>query len=196
MKKIGLIILIAIVALGAMGAGYAAWTQSLNITGTVNTARFDVSMTWSDNGTPGSLYNADPLVTYNTTGLAQPTDSDNTTFTVTTNITDRATYNTSGNAGLDVIITNAVPGTYVIPGVTVHNDSTIPLKISVDTVTGTDLTTAGTQVDDTTFAANATLDPLAVGASTTAADITITIGNSVTQGANLTFTIPVSASQS
>lgn len=42
MKKIGLLALAAILALGAMGVGYAAWTQTLAINGTVSTGTFSV----------------------------------------------------------------------------------------------------------------------------------------------------------
>ena len=48
MKKIGIFVLVAVIALGALGIGYAAWTQSLNIKGTVETANFEVDM---NNGT-------------------------------------------------------------------------------------------------------------------------------------------------
>ena len=178
MKKIGLIILIVVVALGVMGAAYAAWQQTLNISGTVGTATFNVSMSYD-----------------NSTGPQKPTDADNTTFTVTTDTSAKASYN-AGNSGLTVTITEAVPGVYTIPGVYVTNNSTIPLDLSVGTVTGTDLTLTGTQIDDSAFKTAATLDPLAAGASTTAKDIKITIDDSVTQGTSLTFIIPVTANQS
>jgi len=42
MKKIGLIVLALVVALGALGVGYAAWSDTLNITATATVGEFDV----------------------------------------------------------------------------------------------------------------------------------------------------------
>ena len=42
MKKIGLIALIVVLALGIIGVGYAAWTSVLNITGTATAGTFNV----------------------------------------------------------------------------------------------------------------------------------------------------------
>jgi hypothetical protein len=39
MKKIGLLMLTLVVALGALGIGYAAWTDDINVTGTVETGK-------------------------------------------------------------------------------------------------------------------------------------------------------------
>lgn len=44
MKKTGLIIMIVVLALGAIGFGYAAWSQNLSITGTANAATFAVTV--------------------------------------------------------------------------------------------------------------------------------------------------------
>ncbi len=51
MKKIGLLCLALVLALGTLGVGYAAWTDSIAIDGTVNTGDVDinverVSSTW------------------------------------------------------------------------------------------------------------------------------------------------------
>ena len=42
MKKIGLLCLALVLALGALGVGYAAWTDTVTISGTVNTGTLDV----------------------------------------------------------------------------------------------------------------------------------------------------------
>jgi len=42
MKKIGLLALALVLALGALGVGYAAWTDTVTITGTVNTGTLDI----------------------------------------------------------------------------------------------------------------------------------------------------------
>ena len=45
MKKIGIICLALVMALGAMGLGYALWSENLTITGTVATG--DIGAVWS-----------------------------------------------------------------------------------------------------------------------------------------------------
>lgn len=45
MKKLGLIILVVVIALGAMGAGYALWSQTLTVASNVDVATFDVNFT-------------------------------------------------------------------------------------------------------------------------------------------------------
>jgi predicted ribosomally synthesized peptide with SipW-like signal peptide len=45
MKKIGLLALTLIIALGALGIGYASWTDQINVTGTVNTGSVDLDVT-------------------------------------------------------------------------------------------------------------------------------------------------------
>ena len=45
MKKIGLIALIVVLSLGIIGVGYAAWSQALRTTGTVNSGTFKADFT-------------------------------------------------------------------------------------------------------------------------------------------------------
>jgi len=44
MKKLGLICLTLVLALGALGIGYAAWTDTITISGTVNTGSVDLKI--------------------------------------------------------------------------------------------------------------------------------------------------------
>ncbi len=45
MKRIGIVALIAVLALGALGVGYASWSQTLTIGGSVTTGTFDAQFT-------------------------------------------------------------------------------------------------------------------------------------------------------
>jgi len=45
MKKIGLIAIAIVLALGALGIGYAAWTDVITITGSVNTGSVNLDIT-------------------------------------------------------------------------------------------------------------------------------------------------------
>lgn len=49
MKRVGLISLVLVLALGTLGVGYAAWTDTLYISGTVTTG----SVEWEFSGIPG-----------------------------------------------------------------------------------------------------------------------------------------------
>jgi len=44
MRKIGLLALALVLALGALGVGYAAWTDTITVTGTVNTGSVDLAI--------------------------------------------------------------------------------------------------------------------------------------------------------
>jgi hypothetical protein len=173
MKKIGLLILVVVLALGALGAGYAAWSQTLDINGSVSTANFNVSITADATGT-------------------KPADSDGTTITAAGNIASKASYN-AGNSGLDVTITQAIPGTYTITNVVIHNDSSIPVAVTVGAPTGDLALLTGLTVSVGTLA---TVDPLIAGADTAPSTITITIPDGVSQTTTLHFTIPITVDQS
>jgi predicted ribosomally synthesized peptide with SipW-like signal peptide len=43
-KKLGIILLVIVVAMGALGVGYAAWTDEVTISGTVNTGSLDINV--------------------------------------------------------------------------------------------------------------------------------------------------------
>jgi hypothetical protein len=110
MKKLGLIAIIAVIALGAVGVGYAAWSQNFSITGNVATGKYDVVLT---------------------TGTATIINNDNAVATVSVG----TTTSTGGSAGFSVTMTNAYPGLEIDVPVTVTNNSTIPVKVTGLTLT-------------------------------------------------------------
>ncbi|MDV2990051.1 MAG: hypothetical protein P3T54_07885 [Dehalogenimonas sp.] len=73
MKKIGLLLITLVMALGALGVGYAAWTDEIYISGTVQTGDVDINITelsgtevWKDLDTDALVYihtvNGEPAV--------------------------------------------------------------------------------------------------------------------------------------
>jgi len=50
MKKIGILAMVLVLALAAVGVGYAAWTDNLQINGEAQTGNIDVNYTYADNG--------------------------------------------------------------------------------------------------------------------------------------------------
>jgi hypothetical protein len=199
MKKTGILIIVLVVALAAVGVGYAAWSQTLDISGTATVATFDVSMVWDNSGTATITDEATGVSAGSTVGVYQPTDSEATNFTVVANTTaDLETYN-AGNAGLIVEITNAVPGSYTIPGVKVFNNSSIPVGVTV-TALSYDVGNPDTEVTVDVGGFTAAVDQnVLAGAyypSSAGTDITITITNDATQTSTYKFLIGVSAGQS
>jgi hypothetical protein len=110
MKKIGFIILALVLALGAIGAGYAAWSQNFTISGTVGTGTYVLSIAQ----TPAA--SVSPVQTVATCSVG----------TVTS---------TGSGAGFSITIANGFPGlTYTIPYV-VSNTGSIPAKVTGFTFT-------------------------------------------------------------
>jgi hypothetical protein len=105
MKRIGLILLVLVFALGAMGAGYAYWSQSLNINGSVDTGELAVTFT--------SVASDDPALHEEIVGY-------DAASTVITNTSDTVTFT----------VTNAYPGYSSGATITVHNAGTIPVKLA------------------------------------------------------------------
>lgn len=110
MKKLGTIAIALLVALGALGLGFAWWTSSLSIGGTVNTGTVNVDMVGAS-----AVDNEIAPVDVGTAGAA---------------VVDTKTGS--------ITVGNAYPG-YVATGtLTVKNSGTIPVKLDSLPVTGGD----------------------------------------------------------
>lgn len=120
MKKIGLIIMVVVLALGALGAGYAAWSQTLTINGAVAMGNLAAQF---DQDSLTAIYSDDDAA-------AAPDDG-----------TGAITYDTqdaNGNDEATITITNAYPGYAGTAVLTVINTGTIPIDVAIveDTDTG------------------------------------------------------------
>jgi hypothetical protein len=111
MKKLGLICLVFLVALSIMGAAYAAWTQNLNITSTVNAGSFIVTV--AQNG---------PATAANDSG---PVALSGGTATVTIG----PVTGTGPNAGFSITITNGYPGLIVNVPYKIAQTGSVPAKV-------------------------------------------------------------------
>ena len=122
MKKIGLLALALVLALGTMGVGYAMWFEDLYIDGTVYTGELDWefecgTVTWGDPGDTIDKQSDDLFANVRTTGKHVGT-------------TDVVCVDSDGDGDVDtleVTVTNAYPHYYVHIGYYVHNNGTIPL---------------------------------------------------------------------
>jgi predicted ribosomally synthesized peptide with SipW-like signal peptide len=135
MKKIGLLCLALVLALGALGVGYAAWTDQITINGTVNTGSLDINPVyfsgtevWKDveNSTAVNYFwvkdEAGALVWEN---MTQPTAPDY--FLVAS---AGASY--AGDDTVTMTYTNLFPSTYLTADVIIHCDGTVPAIVTAD----------------------------------------------------------------
>ena len=139
MKKIGIIILAVLIALGAMGAGYAAWSQNFNVTTSVSTGSYIVKITQTPAATMAN--DSNPSFPFTATGTLTTTSG--TTVTVSDNSTvAQATIGpltTNGaSAGFSVTIANGYPGLILRVPYVVTSSGTVPA-----TITGMQLGTLG-----------------------------------------------------
>jgi hypothetical protein len=147
MKKIGLILLVVIMALGALGVGYAAWTSNITVNGFVKT------------GTLAAIFNG--------------TDAGNMALPMSgpwADTTHVAAFETSGNgtATINVIIDNAYPGLVATIPIVIKNSGTIPFSsVTAGAVTSN-------LPIDTTYVLSG-VGALAVGASTSGTTLTVSI---------------------
>jgi hypothetical protein len=151
MKKTGLLILVVVLALGAIGVGYAAWSQNLTVKGDVSTGTYGVKF---DNEVASEN---DPLaLATSTTGVAVST-ADNPDDTLTITI-DNGYPSYAGTATFDIVNTGSVP-------------------VKIKAITLTDITGVAT-ISKTLFAVG---DVIAVGDQIDDATVTVTINSDADQ---------------
>jgi predicted ribosomally synthesized peptide with SipW-like signal peptide len=193
MKKIGLIALIVVLSLGIIGVGYAAWSQTLTLTGTVNAGKFDVQFANAvSNDETGIL---DPLAlgtwTFGTPPYtwAGTQGAADVASTLKTNATYITTVGSTNNT-LQFTVTNAYPGYMAEVAFAVVNSSTVPVSITVTPhitaaagsindlgVTYTKNTGDFASITNAQFDAGTALTAYTLGAGTSNGFITIGVGN-------------------
>jgi hypothetical protein len=135
MKKIGLLALALVLALGALGVGYAMWTDTVLITGTVGTGNLILGV--ADTSTDDPAGSPDPQC-----GPGHNEEQKDVASFVSINGTPKAGC-TDFYESITETFTHVYP--YYGPTVTVEvkNCGTVPLKITgmaLTNFTGTDLT--------------------------------------------------------
>jgi len=171
MKKIGFIVLAVILALGLVGAAYAAWNQNVFVNASVQTGNVAVQITSSDVGAGAILV-----------GGANSTE---TTMTVTEGFT--SAYQDT----LNVTIANAYPGLAVAIPFYVTNTGTVGCSLSfASAVTGG--YNGGANLSDSAGSfTSAVLAPTAYTAGT----VTVTADSNIVSGETETISIPITAVQ-
>lgn len=131
MKKSRMIALTLVVAIMLLGAGYAAWSDTLTITSTVKTGKLDVNM----------LQDGASVVVQQSTGVAE-SETIGRTKTIAVG-DDVATVN----------VDNLYPGAVVVVTIPVKNDSTIPVIASGEVIPTGDANYTVTGLDFVNLAA-------------------------------------------
>jgi predicted ribosomally synthesized peptide with SipW-like signal peptide len=155
-KKIGLLCLALVLALGALGVGYASWHDVITVDGTVNTGTLDLSV---DNYTGTWVYKDVEAGTC----IESTEELDLTQYTDYMLVAYAYAEQDPSGTDHDVLVTfhNLFPCVYFTADFDVHFTGTVPANLTVQnlTVTGADPSWVaitgfpeGQQVDeDTTF---------------------------------------------
>lgn len=115
-KKIGLLLLVLVLALGALGVGYAMWDKTLYIDGTVNTGEVNMEIiSASSDDPPGTI------------DYAKDKDVGST-----------AVSYVIGSQSITVTVTNGYPCYEVYVHFTAHNNGTVPVRLQDIIVTNPD----------------------------------------------------------
>lgn len=135
MKKIGLLALALVLAVGTMGIGFAHWSGTLDISGSVQTS--DVCVGWYDfsGGDPGisidELYDLGTGTHYaGTQHIGTGTMAYNLTSLLCTAVVPPGTVPLPHYRTLTVNISNAYPYYYVDWEIHLHNCGTLPVNVS------------------------------------------------------------------
>jgi hypothetical protein len=137
MKKIGLLALALVFALGALGVGYAHWTETLNIKGSVSTGWIDVNFmsqydndrdTMIDPTGPGEWDFSGPRPEWIGPRLDPPKHVASTTSTYSTWDQQDRPANTTGNFA-EIIITNGYPSYWGSVAWDLKNHGSVPVEL-------------------------------------------------------------------
>lgn len=123
MKKTKYLALVLVVAIMMMGAGYAAWTDTLTVNSTVNTGYLDVDFT---NVIGSGLTSPLVEVAHNIVSDGDNTYGDHKSA---------GSGKMANNDLLELTISNFYPGAIAGRIVTVKNEGTVPVKIRRDDFT-------------------------------------------------------------
>jgi len=129
MKKIGLLAMALIMALGALGIGYAAWTDTINVTGTVHTGTLNIDVT-GYSGTwvykvPGDIQNNEIYISRPTNVPPTGIPNNPTPFLVAS-----AVATSGGEDAITVTFDNLFPSVDFIADATLTYTGTVPAKIN------------------------------------------------------------------
>lgn len=134
MKKTGLLLLVLIMAMGALGVGYAHWNGTLDIDGTVNTGTFGAELT-QDNGVISNAIDDEMIGAESCFGYAHyeawadPTKTQDNGHATCVLSDDKDDISGDKNDTMTITVTHAYPCYNVWVPVDVHCTGTVPIKV-------------------------------------------------------------------
>jgi len=136
MKKIKYISLLMLLAFALMGAAFAAWSDTVNLGGTVDTGYVEVGVSEGSSDDTTLSGSNDPL----TTGTADKNVASNDV--------------TAAGKNFNSDITNGYPDYMPTATFTINNNGTVPVKLAAPVLTGVPVgvTVVVTAADDTDIA--------------------------------------------
>lgn len=177
MKKIGLICMALVLALGVMGAGLAFWNETLTISGTVATGELDIEFTeCTCSDTDTDMANGGEVV-------CDLTDDGDTEPTGSLADMSKAT----------ITISNAYPSYTATCLLTVHNNGTIPAKVKLVEVSCDTQLTVSYSLDSSSYTPGTWVD-LAVSESKVF-DIVVHVNDTAEELSTYTFSAQVIGNQ-
>lgn len=138
MKKITLVVLVVVLALGILGVGYAKWSDTVTINGTVNTGTVKIGIT--DANTTDPVGTLDPIVVPYLENFPCPnwpfatTEKKDVASTVSVNNAPMicrygGSITRQGFESITETITNAYPFYAPTTNLVMHSCGTIPVKV-------------------------------------------------------------------
>jgi hypothetical protein len=138
MRKIGLLSLTLVVVLGALGIGYAHWTDTITINGRVCTGSVDINAVYFSGSDVYKDLLTDDIVTYfwvkdannETVWSYWSMDVDDDPLFLVA----QAGSEPTGDDQVFMYFQNAFPCAYLVADLIVHYDGTVPAMVSADFV--------------------------------------------------------------
>jgi predicted ribosomally synthesized peptide with SipW-like signal peptide len=144
MKKIVLISLALVLAMGSLGVGYAMWSDSVTIDGSVTTGSLDLTLEleavtcveyyWIDANGDGVIQSSE-LVVGEYPGY-DGVQKDVGTCTVTPSDPETSITGKDGYKNVSIVVTDAYPGYIVYTTFLLHNIGTVPLDVVTQVISG------------------------------------------------------------
>jgi len=135
MKKIGLLALAIVLALGALGVGYAAWTDTIFINGTVNTGNVDINAKYFSGTDIYKDLSNDQLVTYFWLKDAAGALMWSSGYVPASNVlvaSAAAAPVAAADDSVEITFTDAFPTSALVADVIIHCDGSVPVIVTAD----------------------------------------------------------------
>ncbi len=130
----GVLMVVATVALGLLGAAYTLWFENLSLTATVSTGTFNVD--WSIEQQPLAVVSTDLGETYRPFSAAEALKVTQCTASIATNNTTGQANDAADNNVLNVTAANLYPYAGCEFWIDIHSMGSVPAHVAMTALTG------------------------------------------------------------